>query len=69
VILVTQAQDLPRAVWSFERVGLRAIPWPAPRSVTKLDRLSDFLPNITALHQTSYALHEILGAWYYRLRY
>jgi uncharacterized SAM-binding protein YcdF (DUF218 family) len=65
IILVTQARDLPRAIWSFERVGLRALPWPAPRTPLKVDGISDFLPNMGALHESSYALHELLGGIYY----
>ena len=33
VVLVSQAWHLPRAIWAFERVGLQALPWPAPRTV------------------------------------
>ena len=33
VVLVSQAWHLPRAIWAFERVGVAALPWPAPRTV------------------------------------
>ena len=69
VVLVSQAWHLPRALWAFERAGLRALPWPAPRTALRLNRIEDFLPSIAALHDTFYALHEIIGAIYYRLRY
>jgi len=60
---------LPRGLWAFERVGLKALPWPAPRTAVRLDRVGNFLPSISALHDTFYALHEMIGAAYYPLRY
>ena len=69
VIVVSQAWHLRRAVWAFERVGLVARPWPAPRSVWQARQVDDFLPSIGGLRDTTYALHEIIGAVYYRLRY
>ena len=69
VVLVSHAWHLPRALWAFERVGLKALPWPAPRTALRLNRIEDFLPNLTALHDTFYALHEMIGGVYYRLRY
>jgi uncharacterized SAM-binding protein YcdF (DUF218 family) len=69
IVVVTQAWHLPRALWSFERAGFKALPWPAPRTVPRLGRVGDFLPSIGALHDTFYALHEIIGGLYYRLRY
>ena len=60
---------LEDALRSFERAGLKPLPWPTPRSVVRLRRIDDFLPSIAALHDSFYALHEMLGELYYRLRY
>ena len=69
VVLVTQAWHLPRALWAFERVGLKALPWPAPRTVPHRAEVGDFLPSLGALQDTSHALREMIGRVFYRLRY
>jgi uncharacterized SAM-binding protein YcdF (DUF218 family) len=69
VVLVTQAWHLPRALWSFERAGFTPLPWPAPRDAQAPVGAGDFLPSLAALHDTFYALHELIGSLYYRLRY
>jgi len=69
VVVIGQAEDLPRAVWCFKRVGLRAIPWPAPRRVFKPDSVEDFLPDSKAFQQSFHALHEMIGSLYYRAIY
>jgi uncharacterized SAM-binding protein YcdF (DUF218 family) len=69
VVLVTQAWHLPRALWAFERVGLKALPWPAPRTVPQRSAAGDFLPSLRALQDTSHALREMIGRAFYRLRY
>src|SRR5436190_187634 len=69
VVIVTHAWHLRRALWAFERVGLKPLPWPAPRTFIRLRRIDDFLPSIAALHDSSFALHEMIGEAYYRLRY
>jgi uncharacterized SAM-binding protein YcdF (DUF218 family) len=68
VVLVSHAWHLPRGLWSFERAGLKPLPWPAPSSVVRMRRVDDFLPSIAALHDSFYALHEMFGGLYYRLR-
>jgi uncharacterized SAM-binding protein YcdF (DUF218 family) len=69
IVLVSQAWHLPRALWAFERVGLKALPWPAPRTALRLGTIDDFLPSIAALLDTSHALHEMIGGVYYRLHH
>jgi len=69
VIVIAQARDEPRAIWSFERAGLIAIPWTSPRAKLKINEIRDFLPNINSLEESFYAFHELIGALYYRIRY
>ena len=69
VVIVTQAWHLPRALWSFERAGFIALPWPAPRDAVRAGRPGDFLPDATSLIDSYHALHELIGGVYYRLRY
>jgi uncharacterized SAM-binding protein YcdF (DUF218 family) len=69
VVVVSQAWHLPRALWAFERVGLKALPWPAPRAALRWGAVGDFLPSLGALNDTFYALHELIGGVYYRLRH
>ena len=69
VVLVTQAWHMRRALWSFERAGLQAIPYPAPTTFEESDRVDDYLPSTSALERSYHALHEAIGLAYYRLRY
>ncbi len=69
VVVVTHAWHMPRSLWSFDRAGLRALPWPAPRHHLRVNRIDDFLPNIGALHDTFLTFHELIGNAYYRLHY
>lgn len=69
IVLVSDAWHLRRALWAFDKAGLRATPWPAPRTAPRGDRVADYLPSIDALHDSFYGLHEILGAQYYKWRY
>ena len=68
VILVTQNWHLPRALWSFVGVGLRALPFSMPEPAASIE-FHDFLPTASGLHRSFYALHEIIGFAYYRAFY
>jgi len=69
VVVVTHAWHMRRAMWSFERVGLHAVAWPAPRTHAGGDQAADYLPRAGALFASYRALHEAVGLTYYRLRY
>jgi uncharacterized SAM-binding protein YcdF (DUF218 family) len=69
VVLVTNAWHMRRALWSFERVGLHAIPYPAPLTYEESDRAADYLPSTRALEESYRALHEAIGLAYYQLRH
>jgi uncharacterized SAM-binding protein YcdF (DUF218 family) len=69
VVVVTHRWHLPRALRSFERAGMPAVPWPAPETPSRGGSLQDYLPTMGALQDSFYGLHEIIGGLYYRLRY
>ena len=69
VVLVTNAWHMRRALWSFERIGLHAIPYPSPLTYEESGRVTNYLPSMRALDDSYHALHEAIGLAYYRLRY
>lgn len=68
IFLVSHAWHLRRAVPLFEQQGLQVIPaginFPRPNFETVLD----ILPSMTGLRDSTYALHEWLGIFWYHLR-
>ena len=68
-IIVTNGWHLRRAMWSFERAGITALPYPARAASARTVTLADFLPSVGALHDNFYYAHELLGLVYYQLRY
>jgi uncharacterized SAM-binding protein YcdF (DUF218 family) len=70
VILVTHGLHMPRAVWSFKRVGMEVVPAPTViHANSARGGVLDFLPNAAALHTFDRIAHEWLGQLWYRLRY
>ncbi|KWR84158.1 MULTISPECIES: YdcF family protein [Pseudomonas] len=70
VVLVTQAQHMPRALWSFEANGLEVVP--APMGFIGVDNARPFggwLPEAKAFWQSNQLLNEALGLLGYRLFY
>jgi len=71
VYLVTQAWHMPRALRSFEDVGIKVIP--ASTGYTSSTRsgigIKDVLPRSQGLTKMNIWLHEILGITWYNLKY
>jgi uncharacterized SAM-binding protein YcdF (DUF218 family) len=70
VLLVTSAIHMPRALATFQTLGINAIP--SPTDYLEVDRkkyeIKDFLPDIDGLGKTSLAVKEYLGLLAYRWR-
>ena len=70
VLVVTQPWHMPRALWAFARAKIDAIPASTERTYIKTPiDAAMLLPQSTALTDSFYALHEILGLIYYRLQF
>lgn len=70
VVLVTSAWHMPRAVGCFEAQGFSVIPAPTDY-LTKMSGydIRSYLPDAKAFYDSSLALHEYLGLFFYRQRY
>lgn len=67
VILVTQRWHMARAIWAFSQFGIHAVPTKyAYRDALSGNRWRDFVPTSSALLQSTYAIHELIGLVYYR---
>lgn len=71
IILVTHAWHMPRAMEMFEKLGMHVTP--APTSFGGHDgtgiSLWKFMPSAQAFLESSHALHETFGRWWYSIRY
>lgn len=68
VFLVTHAWHIPRARLAFEHAGLHVIPAPTDYVTPDWPELGDFLPRPSALVNSYYFFHEIIGYAAYVLR-
>jgi uncharacterized SAM-binding protein YcdF (DUF218 family) len=69
ILLVTSAYHMRRALGVFERQGLEVVPAPADyQQLVTRQLLPAWLPTVSSLHQSTDALHEIVGYWVYRWR-
>jgi uncharacterized SAM-binding protein YcdF (DUF218 family) len=69
IYLVTQAWHMPRSVAAFEKTGLKVIPAPTAFEGRDSFRFLDLLPRASAINTSYSALHEMIGAIWYRIRY
>ena len=61
VVLVTHSFDVPRARAEFATHGIDTVPAPTNVPARRVDTVGDFLPNMSALQESYYALYEILA--------
>jgi uncharacterized SAM-binding protein YcdF (DUF218 family) len=72
VVVVVQARDMSRVLWSFSRASLHALPYctdSCAAHATHLTNVGDFLPSARAFCESYYAFHEIIGLIYYKAFY
>jgi len=68
-LVVAHPWDMARALWSFRAVGYPVIPSPTPDGASPSLSAAAFLPQVPALLNSYYALHELIGLAWYRVRY
>ena len=68
-LVVAHPWDMARALWSFRAVGYPVAPAPVPDGRDLSLSAAAFLPQVPALRDSYYALHELIGLAWYRLRY
>ena len=67
ILLVTSAYHMRRALAVFERQGLTVVPAPTDyQQLVAKPVMPGWLPTVGSLHQSTDALHEIVGYWVYR---
>jgi uncharacterized SAM-binding protein YcdF (DUF218 family) len=67
--VVAHPWDTARTLWSFVAVGYPVVPMPVPEGRALSLSPSAFLPQVPALQDSYYALHELIGLVWYRVRY
>jgi uncharacterized SAM-binding protein YcdF (DUF218 family) len=68
VLLVTDAMHMPRARAAFERAGLEVVDAPTMFFSDQADGVGAFLPSAEGMRRSWYAVYELLGIGWYRLR-
>lgn len=70
ILLITHAWHMPRALESFQRAGVEAIPAPTAFAPRRMDaeEPTQWLPSFRAFRDSHNALHEYLGEAWYRWR-
>lgn len=65
LLIVTDAMHMPRAMFLFQKAGQKPIPVPTNHLLKSNEReLNDWLPSALNIYKMEYAMHEIIGlAW------
>ncbi|HZX32567.1 MAG TPA: YdcF family protein [Rhodocyclaceae bacterium] len=69
IALVTHAFHMPRSVPAFEAAGFEVVPAPTGFMGSRREpMLLDFIPRYDVMRTSGFALHELIGMLWYRLR-
>lgn len=68
-LVVAHRWDMARVLWSFRAVGYPVVPLPTAEGRELSFSAAALLPQVPALKDSYYALHELIGLGWYRLRY
>lgn len=68
IYLVTHAYHMPRSVMVFQAAGFEVVPAPTAFTTHYRTDLLSFLPRATALRNSMYFTHEVIGMLWYRLK-
>ena len=68
-LVIAHPWDMARALWSFRQVGYPVVPSPTLEGGNPSLSVTAFLPQVPALLKSYYALHELIGLAWYRVRY
>ncbi len=68
IVLVTHAWHMPRAKLAFENAGIEVIPAPTAYYGSSSFSIGALAPSPSALRMSYFAIHELVGTQYYRLR-
>ncbi len=69
IYLVTHASHMPRAQAAFKAAGFQVIPAPTAYTTRYQTDLLAFIPNVYALRDSRIFLHELIGMFWYRIKF
>lgn len=69
ILLVTHASHMPRAVQTFIDAGLDVVPAPTIFAHVSADSATSFIPRLSGLRESHYAIYEFTGRLWYWLRH
>ncbi len=69
IYLVTHAWHMPRALAAFESAGFRVVPAPTAYATRYRTDLLTFVPAADALRESRTFLHEMIGMFWYKIRF
>lgn len=68
IYLVTHAYHMPRSAMAFRAAGFEVVPAPTAFTTNYRTDLLSFVPRATAMRNSMYFTHELIGLLWYRLK-